>query len=88
MSISKERSIDWSDETDDTTWNIISAVASFKGVDPVELSPIYEDIDPEALDSLVNGNPGTYCQIGFEYCGVRVEIDSTGACSVSELTEG
>lgn len=87
MSISKGQSIDRTEDTDDTIWTIVSTVASFKGVDPIELNPIYEVVDPEALDSLVDGNPGTYCQIGFEYSGVRVEIDSTGECTVSELTE-
>lgn len=87
MAVSKEQTVSWNQSTDDTVTTVISAVASFKGVDPVDLTPLYDVVDPDALEALVDGDSDTYCHIEFEYAGVLVELDSSGECTVTEIAE-
>ncbi|ELY66999.1 HalOD1 output domain-containing protein [Natrinema versiforme] len=66
----------WSNTT--PTVAIVNAIAGIEGVDPTDLSTVlgttlYEQIDPEALDSLVS--TGTHPEIAFTVDGYRVEIE-------------
>lgn len=57
---------------------VIDSVAEKKGVDPLMLDPIYDVVDPDALDSLVN-HPGTEdCEITFRYESHFVTVGSDG----------
>lgn len=85
MAVSKEQTVSWNQTTDDTVTTVISAVASFKDVDPMDLTPIYDVVDPDALEALVDGDSSSYCHIAFEYAGVLVELDSSGGCTVTEI---
>ncbi|MCU4801168.1 hypothetical protein OB920_12375 [Halobacteria archaeon HArc-gm2] len=53
---------------------VIYAVADADDVDPVDLAPLYETIDPEALDALFDG--GCAGQVAFTY--ERHEVVVTG----------
>lgn len=72
---------------------VVRAVGAVSGRDPVapdadggRLEPLYETIDPDALDALFHdaddgGDPvGT---VRFDYCGHEVTVDSTGLVSVT-----
>lgn len=57
---------------------VIDAVARSKGVDATELPPLYETVDPDALDALcasyTNGGDGTAMHIRFTYAGREVVV--------------
>lgn len=56
---------------------VVYAVANADGVDPIDLAPLYDTIDPEALDALFDdGGEGT---ITFTYAGHEVEVTADGA---------
>lgn len=59
---------------------VVEAVADRKGVDPVEVGPLAYEIDPDALDSLVDSmDSGT---ITFPFEGLEVEVDADGEVSL------
>lgn len=62
---------------------IVLEVASRTGMDPFDLPPLYQYVDPEALDRLVLG-PGS-CRMTFEYAGYGVTIHETSHIDLREL---
>lgn len=69
---------------------IISAVASAEDVDQLELAdehePLYNAIDPTALDSLFHSSGSTGGSVGvvtFEYAGYRITVDQTGQVTLA-----
>lgn len=62
--------------------SVVEEVAKEKGVDAVEIPPLYDTIDPEALDSLFqNTDSGS---IHFIYCEYDVSVFSDGRVIVDE----
>ncbi|RBI60416.1 hypothetical protein DMJ13_19100 [halophilic archaeon] len=61
---------------------IITHIAAQKDVEPTTLDPLYEVIDPEALENLfapqLDGTSRTDGQVEFAYSGYRVTITSDG----------
>lgn len=53
---------------------IVRAVAVLENTDPMELPPLYQVLDPEALDALVESNPGPPKRIEFDYYGYEVIV--------------
>lgn len=62
---------------------IVLEVASRTGMDPFDLPPLYQYVDPEALDRLVLG-PGS-CRATFEYAGYGVTVHETNHIALREL---
>ena len=61
------------------TYAIVSAVASAEGRDITDLPPLYEAIDPDALNTLMSPTAETGAdRIVFRYCGYEIEVDKTG----------
>lgn len=61
---------------------VITAVAEREGVDPIELNqPLYDVIDPDALDALFQIESGVF---SFVYYGYRVTVDYSGTVSLDE----
>ncbi len=58
-------------------WDLIDAVAESKGVEPNQLPPIYETIDPEPIECLIN-NSGSAFELTFEYVGFQIQITQDG----------
>ena len=64
------------------TEQVIRTVAETTETDPLELPPLYETIDPDALDALVEDmEAGT---ISFTYVGREITVDSDGTVTVEE----
>jgi len=64
---------------------VVEAVAEFKDVDPVDLSPaLYDAVDPDALDALFGADGFADGRVEFVYAGCEVEIDSAGQVVVSD----
>jgi len=60
---------------------IVEAVASEAGVDPLALSPpLYDVVDTDALHRLIA--TGTNVSVGFDYAGYAVAVDGDGAVTV------
>lgn len=62
---------------------ILDAVAEKEGTSPREFhQPLYDVVDADALDRLVDGKLNGHVQ--FQYLGYRVTVDGDGAISVTE----
>ncbi len=64
-----------------TSQAVIAAVADAEGVDPVDLDrPLYEAVDPEALDSLFrsSGRRELDGHVRFEYYGYEITVYGDG----------
>lgn len=69
----------------DTSVDVIEAVAAREGVSPTELpAPLYESIDPDALDSLFHVGTG---RVTFEYLAYEVTVTSDGDVALESLEE-
>ncbi len=62
---------------------VVQAVAESTGISPNELPPLYESIDPEALDTLLTRSPALE-RVEFDYQGysITVEAADEGAVTV------
>nr|WP_161605563.1 HalOD1 output domain-containing protein [Natronorubrum sulfidifaciens] len=57
---------------------VVSLVAAVTDTDPLELEPLYNAVDPEALDSLcAAGN--SVSTLSFEYAGYTVVVEQSAA---------
>lgn len=71
----------------DPSARVIESVAEAAGVPPEDLSPpLYETIDPDALDSLVTST-STDVAVSFEFNGYDVEVNANGSVSVALRTD-
>ncbi|MDJ1433492.1 HalOD1 output domain-containing protein [Halostagnicola sp. A-GB9-2] len=75
------------------SFEVINAIAEKEGVDttaiePPEYEPLYEVLNPEALDALFapreDGAPRANGRVEFAYCGYQVTVTSNGKVVVSE----
>jgi hypothetical protein len=64
---------------------VVETVAGAEGVDPLELGvPLYEAVDPDALDALFRSNDSVEGVIEFTYYGYEVRVSSSGHVSLDE----
>ncbi|TYT61765.1 hypothetical protein FYC77_12130 [Natrialba swarupiae] len=66
------------DSDESTATAVVQAVADHKGVRHDELKPIYESIEPDALDSLVGTDSDVVVQ--FKYAGEVVTVGPNQIC--------
>lgn len=76
------------DKAVDASESVVESVAAREGVDPVDLDvPLFDVIDPEALDALVrsvvDGSSRPPVRIAFTYYGYDVIVASDGLVHVS-----
>lgn len=65
---------------------VVEAVAAVEGTPPDELSPLYETLEPDALDSLFRRN-SVDGWVEFEYCGWHLDVNADGRIVVRERDE-
>jgi hypothetical protein len=59
---------------------MVRAVAGLRDEDPIDLAPLFETVDPDALDALVDGSPGGLeLRMRYEGCGVAVTREKVRA---------
>lgn len=70
---------------------VVEAIASETELDVLEVAdefgPLYDAINPSALDSLFQSDGGASRSVGsvtFEYAGYRITVDSTGRVELAE----
>jgi hypothetical protein len=61
---------------------VVRAVARRTHRDETELPPLYDQIDPGALDSLINGM--TDGEVSFAYAGCDITVGSDGSVHVGD----
>lgn len=83
MESNEARSVRCEVGSEEATVVVIEAVADVESVHPLELPPLYESIDPDVLDAIARSEVGDECQVAFSYFGYRVEVDATGAVTVT-----
>ena len=66
---------------------ILTAIAESDGRSIEELDPLYDVIDPEALETLfapkVSGSPRPVGEVSFQYVGYWVTVSSNGAIEIT-----
>nr|WP_254525448.1 HalOD1 output domain-containing protein [Natrinema caseinilyticum] len=77
-------------ETERPTKATVTAVAAALEANPLELSPLSDSVDPDALDSLIEhaqreADTGTH-EVWFSYEGVDVGVRSDGRIRVRDAT--
>ncbi len=70
---------------------VISAVAEAKGVEPLDLEPLYTAVDPDALDRLFQPAVGSPTPLNLQFamadCRVTVRSDSEVTVTLPATTE-
>lgn len=69
---------------DSLSLRIIDALADATDTDPLELDPLYDVVDPEALDRFLEADPTGEATVQFSYHGHSVAVRSDGAVAVDE----
>lgn len=71
------------------TARIVEAVARQTGTDPLELPPLFEAVDPDAIETLCgpHENGRCECTVSFEYADHTVKIAGTDV-AVSAISDG
>lgn len=59
---------------------VVEAVAEYSNTDVLDLAPLFDSVDPEALDGVVRSMSDG--QVSFVYAGLRITVDSRGAIRV------
>lgn len=74
------RSLQFSPETGGVMARVVEEVAERTGTSPYELPPLFDTIDPDALERVIESlNEG---MVQFEYAGETVTVRSDGQVTV------
>ncbi|RKD97419.1 HalOD1 output domain-containing protein [Halopiger aswanensis] len=65
---------------------IVGAVADLMDIDPVDCPPLFEVVDPSALDRLFEGKEG-HGSLVLEYAGYVVTVDNEANVTLTEPDE-
>jgi len=72
------------DSDDSVSQRVVETVAEAEGVPPTELRPpLYEVVDPDALDRLFAHPSPSGSRVVFSYKNYEVTVDGEGLVSVS-----
>lgn len=70
------------------TGAVLNTVAERTGTDVLELPPIYDAIDPDALEAVLgHANGGGDCRVEFSYHGYQVTVTGAGEVSLDSDVE-
>lgn len=61
---------------------IIAGVAERADEDPMDLPPLYEAVDPDAIDTIVRD--GRSVQVTFEYAGYEITVAGPNDVAIHE----
>lgn len=57
---------------------LVTLVAEVRDVDPTDLPPLAEEIDPEAVQATLQSGTADTTKVGFEYAGCEVLVTGAG----------
>ena len=66
---------------------MIWRIADAGDVDPIDLPPLADVVDPDALDALFVGDGRSEGTVRFDYCGHAVEVRASGDVRVETADE-
>lgn len=66
---------------------VIRAIAEAKGVDPLDLDPLYDRIDLDAVDRLFASADVPVGRLTFDVAGCRVRVRADGQVSATPLDD-
>jgi hypothetical protein len=72
-------------DTKPVSMQVVDQIASQLACDPLEIDPLADSIDPEALDNIVATSTKT--QVSFEHAGFTVDVSSDDEGTVIEVTQ-
>lgn len=78
---------DWSGD-EPLSFSVVRAVSMLAGEEPEALQPLYEVIDPDALDSLFTDRAGRNGTLSFSLDGYDVTIHADGSIVVERADAG
>jgi hypothetical protein len=73
-----ERTYHFAHDRDEPWRSVVDAVSFVTGVDPLDMEPLYESVDPDLLASL----PGSDGSVSFEMEGTTVTVEGAGEIRV------
>lgn len=66
---------------------VVLAVAEAKSLDPTSVDPLYEVVDPDALDALFSSAPTADGVVFFSLAGCSVRVQSGGLVHAAPVEE-
>lgn len=72
------------DSTATPATRVVTAVAGAADTDPIDLPPLYDTIDPEALNTLIKSAENGSVLLTFSYTGYTVIVHGDGEIDVEE----
>ena len=71
---------------------IVNQIAVHEGIEPLELPPLYDSVDPDALNDVFTPTKTGVSRTGtisFSYCGysIVVDVDDEAVTSIVEESE-
>lgn len=74
-----------------TSQAVVTAVAEETGTDPMDLEPLYNVVDSDALNTLFRSHEsvtgGSLLEVQFTYAGCDVRVTSDGSIEATALSE-
>ncbi|WP_415380458.1 HalOD1 output domain-containing protein [Halosimplex sp. TS25] len=64
---------------------VIEAVAAAEGVRPTELAPLYDVVDPDALETVFAGK-SSLGKVVFNYNSYEVTVDADGHVAIKDYS--
>jgi hypothetical protein len=68
---------------------VVRAIAAVKGVEPTGVDPLYDFIDPDALDAMFDGTTGTSerdIRVSFRIDDLEIEVSGDRRITVCPTT--
>lgn len=72
------------DQTEPISHQVVEAVAEAEGATPLELEPLYDSVDPDALDALARRGSSDVA-IEFTYENYRVRVGDSNRVRIESL---
>lgn len=68
---------------------LVLAIADLDDVEPLSLDPLYETVDPEMLDDVVESGGALDLDgyVSFTYAGHRVRVHASGLLEITPVSE-
>lgn len=71
---------------------VVMAVSAVEGAKPTNMEPLYDRVDPDPLDRLMDGpiliGDGGTIDVEFPYSGYRVSVQNNGVITILEDEDG
>ena len=77
------------DADESPSHEVVRAIAAVKGIEPTGVDPLYDFIDPDALDAMFDGTIGTSerdIRVSFRIDDLEIEVSGDGRITVCPVT--